>query len=122
MVKKEIRLQNTTQEWVAGKAGISHVVFRSAISKNNEPSASKALKIAEALGVTVEYLVTGESQQALGSADFKLLELARRHKGILYDLDCMEGGALSAMEISIHAIAEKARADKIAAGVKASAG
>ena len=52
MVKKEIAAQNTTQEWVAQKAGITHVVFRSAISKDNEPSVGKAVKIAAALGVS----------------------------------------------------------------------
>lgn len=58
----EIKKQKTTQEWLAFKAGISPTVLRSAVSRGNEPSASRALAIACALGVSVEYLVTGEKR------------------------------------------------------------
>lgn len=58
-VKSEIRRQNTTQEWVANHAGIGIGTFRSAISRGNEPALGRALAIAKALNVSVEYLAAG---------------------------------------------------------------
>ncbi|MDR1596417.1 MAG: helix-turn-helix domain-containing protein [Treponema sp.] len=58
-VKKEILRQETTQEWVARKAGISFNTFQGWISKGIFPRANDAQKIAIALTTTVEYLVTG---------------------------------------------------------------
>jgi len=60
-VKIEIKRQNTTQDWVAGKCGISFSTFRGWISKKRLPNVDQAVAIAKALGVTVEYLVTGEN-------------------------------------------------------------
>jgi transcriptional regulator with XRE-family HTH domain len=58
-VKKEIKRQNTTQEWTAKKAGISFNTFQGWISKKIYPRADDAVYIAEALNTSVEYLVTG---------------------------------------------------------------
>ncbi|MDR3172044.1 MAG: helix-turn-helix domain-containing protein [Treponema sp.] len=58
-VKKEILRQETTQEWVARKAGISFNTFQGWISKGIFPRADDAQKIAMALATTVDYLVTG---------------------------------------------------------------
>ena len=59
-VKLEIKRQNTTQVWVAEKCGISFSTFRGWLSKKRLPNANQAVAIAKVLGVTVEYLVTGE--------------------------------------------------------------
>jgi transcriptional regulator with XRE-family HTH domain len=58
-VKKEIKLQNTTQEWVAKKAGISFSTFQGWISKAIYPRVNEAVRIAAALGTSVEFLVRG---------------------------------------------------------------
>jgi transcriptional regulator with XRE-family HTH domain len=58
-VKRAVLRQETTQEWVAGKAGISFNTFQGWISKDIFPRADDAQKIAAALATTVEYLVTG---------------------------------------------------------------
>jgi transcriptional regulator with XRE-family HTH domain len=60
-VKTEIKRQNTTQEWVAKKAGISFNTFQGWISKGIYPRANEAVHIAAALNTSVEYLVTGTS-------------------------------------------------------------
>ncbi len=57
--KKEIRRQNTTHEWVAKKAGISFNTFQGWISKDIFPRANEAVRIADALDTSVEYLVRG---------------------------------------------------------------
>ena len=58
-IKREIKLQNTTQEWVAKKAGISFNTFQGWISKEIYPRVNDAVRIAGALDTSVEYLVRG---------------------------------------------------------------
>ncbi|MHC6202832.1 helix-turn-helix domain-containing protein [Breznakiellaceae bacterium SP9] len=58
-VKKEIKAQNTTQEWVAHRAGISFNTFQGWASKGIYPRVNHAVRIAAALNTSVEYLVTG---------------------------------------------------------------
>ena len=58
-VKKEIKHQNTTQEWVAKKAGISFNTFQGWISKGIYPRVNEAVLIASALNTSVDYLVRG---------------------------------------------------------------
>jgi transcriptional regulator with XRE-family HTH domain len=58
-VKKEIKQQNTTQEWVAKKAGISFNTLQGWISKGIYPRVNDAVRIAGALNTSVEYLVAG---------------------------------------------------------------
>jgi transcriptional regulator with XRE-family HTH domain len=60
-VRKEMKLQRLTQETVALKAGMDINTFRSAMSKKNQPLVGRAIAIAKALDVTVEFLTTGLS-------------------------------------------------------------
>jgi transcriptional regulator with XRE-family HTH domain len=61
-VKKEIKSQNTTQEWVAMNSGISFNTFQGWISKGIFPRANEAIRIAVSLNTSVEYLVIGAVQ------------------------------------------------------------
>ncbi len=54
------REQNTTYRWIASKMGVSETTVSSMRKANTEPRASQAVKIAEALNTTVEYLVTNK--------------------------------------------------------------
>jgi transcriptional regulator with XRE-family HTH domain len=58
-VKKEIKLENSTQEWVAKKAGISFNTLQGWISKAIYPRANEAVRIAAVLDTSVEYLFRG---------------------------------------------------------------
>ena len=58
-VKKEIKEQNTSQEWVAKKSGIRFNTFQGWISKEIYPRVNDAVRIAAALDTTVEYLLRG---------------------------------------------------------------
>jgi transcriptional regulator with XRE-family HTH domain len=58
-VKKEIKYQNTTQEWVAKKAGISFNTLEGWIAKGIYPRVNDAVRIAVSLNISVEYLVSG---------------------------------------------------------------
>jgi transcriptional regulator with XRE-family HTH domain len=58
-VKKEIKSQNTTQEWVAKNSGISFNTFQGWISKGIFPRVNEAIRIAVSLNTSVEFLVNG---------------------------------------------------------------
>jgi len=58
-VKKEIKAQNTTHEWVAKNSGISFNTFQGWISKGIYPRVNEAIKIAASLNTSVEYLASG---------------------------------------------------------------
>ena len=58
-VKKEIKIQNTTHEWVAKNSGISFNTFQGWISKCIFPRVNEAIRIAVSLNTSVEYLVNG---------------------------------------------------------------
>ena len=58
-VKKEIKAQNTTQEWVAKNSGISFNTFQGWISKGIFPRVNEAIRIAVSLNTSIEFLVNG---------------------------------------------------------------
>ena len=58
-VKKEIKSQNTTHEWVAKNSGISFNTFQGWISKGIYPRVNEAIRIATSLNASVEYLACG---------------------------------------------------------------
>jgi len=59
MVKKEVDRQHTSFEWLYRKTQIPKGTFSSWKSRNIIPRADEASYIAEALKVSVEYLLTG---------------------------------------------------------------
>ena len=58
-LKQEIKEKNTTQAWLAATTGVSFGTLRKWLTNKTMPNADQAVAIARALGVTVEYLVTG---------------------------------------------------------------
>ena len=62
MVKKEVDRQHTSFEWLYRKTQIPKGTFSSWKSRNIIPRADEAFCIAEALKVSVEYLLTGSDQ------------------------------------------------------------
>ena len=59
MVKKEVERQRTSFEWLYRKTQIPKGTFSSWKNRNIIPRADEALRIAQALKVSVEYLLTG---------------------------------------------------------------
>ena len=58
-VKREIKSQNTTQEWVAKNSSISFNTFQGWIAKSIFPRVNEAMRIAVSLNTSVEFLVYG---------------------------------------------------------------
>jgi len=64
-LKSELAYQDMLVKELAGKTGISrHTLDNYLNVREHMPTADAAVKIAQALGVTVEYLVTGEEARA----------------------------------------------------------
>jgi transcriptional regulator with XRE-family HTH domain len=66
-VKEAVKAQNTTQEWVAGKAGISFNTFQGWISKGIFPRVNEAVRIAAVLNTSVESLVNNAVRDNAGA-------------------------------------------------------
>jgi len=62
MVALEVSRQKTSFEWLYRKTKVAKGTFSSWKTRNILPRADIAYKIAESLGVTVEYLLTGREQ------------------------------------------------------------
>lgn len=61
----QVRLQNTTQEWIATKAGVNVATLRSWIARRRLPRVDEAYALAQALEVSLEWLLTGEHSQIM---------------------------------------------------------
>lgn len=61
-LKSELEYQDIKVKELAAKTGINRKTIDNYLTKNsNDPSATNAFRIAQALGVSVEYLLTGEN-------------------------------------------------------------
>lgn len=77
-----IKLRKSKQETVALECGIPYQTFRGWVARRVYPDALEAVRIADTLGTSVEYLVTGKEQnkaaqelQDLKQGLYKLLHL-----------------------------------------------
>jgi transcriptional regulator with XRE-family HTH domain len=59
MVKATIKNQNTTQDWLASETRMPIGTLKQQIHFNRLPDTVQSYRIATALGVSVEYLITG---------------------------------------------------------------
>lgn len=78
-VKQLVKTNNLTLRSFIESLGINYDSYNSCKKYNNLPRADEAVKIAQALNTTVEFLVTGEesnkAQQELDTLKQKLKEL-----------------------------------------------
>jgi transcriptional regulator with XRE-family HTH domain len=78
-LREALDFTGTEQKELAAKTGISLKTIESYVKKDSSvPSADKAVLIAQALGVTVEYLITGKRPK---KADFPIIQ--SQHKELL---------------------------------------
>lgn len=75
-VKDKLDYQDSTQRELAGKIGESYNTLQSWINRDRLPNAEQAVKIAEVLNTSVEFLVTGKYNNRKNdhSKTLKLLE------------------------------------------------
>lgn len=79
-VKQLIKSNNTTQRGLSETIGLSARTLEIKIGRKSAPDVFEAYKIAQALGVSVEYLVTGSDTNP---AEQELKELKERLKNLV---------------------------------------
>ena len=77
-LKNEIKAKNTTQEWIAGQIGVPFGTFRKWMTRKTYPSLKEGVEIAELLGISAEYLITGTNPEGLDTAEQKLINAFRK--------------------------------------------
>ena len=77
-LKSEIKAQNTTQEWIAGKIGVPFGTFRKWMTRKTYPNLKEGIEIAKLLETSAEYLVTGTEPEGLNNAERKLIRAYRK--------------------------------------------
>ena len=83
-VKKEIKIQNTTQEWVAKNSGISFNTFQGWVSKGIYPRVNEAVRIAVSLNTSIEYLVNGSVENNKNSIEIICQHLPKVQEHLEY--------------------------------------
>ena len=73
-VKSLVKTNKTTIEYIVCKAGLSLASYNAYRRNKNLPRADEAVRIAQALGTTVEYLVSGNEQKP-PTAEDTLIEI-----------------------------------------------
>ena len=99
-------LDGVKDSWLADKIGVSPSTLSTWKTKERLPGADQAVAIARALGVTVEYLVTGTD-----SSD----PWVREHRELIRDLKELSSDDLEKMSAQVHAVAEMQRQPKSSA-------
>jgi transcriptional regulator with XRE-family HTH domain len=77
-LKNEIKAQNTTQEWIAGKIGVPLSTFRKWMTRKTYPNLKQGIGIAKMLDTSAEYLVTGVEMEILSDTERKLINVYRK--------------------------------------------
>ena len=94
---------------LAQKSGVAErALYNYVASKNpSMPPADVAVKLAEALDTTVEYLVKGTDSHRTTDIPSEELKHYRAYKKILADLDAIPEEFLPVLEAMIHAAAKR---------------
>lgn len=111
-----------TRKQLAADCGISVSTISMWKLRHSYPTADIAVKLANALGTSVEYLVDGIAPSYLTKSDVALLEKARYYKNVIDCLDALSPEGRGMMIVQIEAAAEDARRRNVSAGSNASAG
>lgn len=89
--EKEVKLFRIVESWISKRAAM--------------PSADRAVSIAKALGVSVEFLITGHDDH-ISFEDNELLQLVRKYRSILHDLEIMDTFTFNTVKVQIEAVAD----------------
>jgi len=105
--RDELNFQDIKVKEFSEHTGISQRTIESYLSSREIlPRADQALIIAQNLGVTVEYLLTGKSRDNIENSIYV------KYRDILDDLSELPDDILETFKISIHASAELQRKKK----------
>lgn len=106
-VDEELKFKNISRKELARLAEFNVVNISKGIRANNIPAADTAVKIAEVLGVTVEYLVAGKNPQF--SQDFlnQEMQLFQKYRPMIQKLEKLSLSAQEGIELLLEKLTEK---------------
>ena len=95
-LKSELQFQDIQLKELAEKTGISKYTLGNYLTGHNSiPTADSAVKIAQVLGVSVEYLVTGKSNE------MKNTGLSAKTKALINDFETLDSNDQNAVQALI---------------------
>lgn len=113
-LKEQIEYKGLVIKELAAKSGISKRTIDTYVdSRAVIPNAEIAVKLAEALDTTVEYLVKGKNSSKAADLPPKLQKNYGKYKKILDDLDSIPPELFSILEAMIHTAAKKYTSKKL---------
>ena len=77
-IKSEVEFQGISYKELADNTGLLLQSIYNGISRKTSPSVDTAFKIAKALNVTVEYLMTGNNLPGLNDDEMEVLRLYKQ--------------------------------------------
>ena len=89
VVLDELEYQGKTRKWLAAKAKFDVSTIGSGLKRNGLPLVDLALRIAAALKVPVEYLVTGENTSTKDETRLEDLRKYHKYAKIIDNLDSL---------------------------------
>ncbi len=102
-VESELAYKNITRKELAEKASFAVSGISLGLSHNSVPNADVAVRIAEVLGVSVEYLVTGKTQNMGSRINASLIQ------HIMMSLNKLDKYDLESVLLLVNRMAEKAK-------------
>lgn len=89
VVLDELEYQGKTRKWLAAKANFDVSTIGSGLKRNGLPLIDLALRIASALNVPVEYLVTGKNPSSKAELRNEDLHIYHKYAKTIQNLDAL---------------------------------
>ena len=107
-LKSELDFQDIKVKELAAKSGISKRTIDQYLSSAAKmPSAENAVKIAQVLGVTVEYLVTGAPSEFSDSSITQEIQLFQKYRQFIKKIENLPEPARECMDFFVEKMGEQ---------------
>lgn len=107
IVDEELEYKNIDRKELASKVGFNVSNISKGIRENNIPSADTAVQIAKILGVSVEYLVTGQNSENLESEDTYETALFKKYRLLIKKIEQLPESTKEGLKFLIDKLSEK---------------
>lgn len=107
IVDEELEYKNIDRKELASKVGFNVSNISKGIRENNIPSADTAVQIAKILGVSVEYLVTGQNSENLESEDTYETALLKKYRLLIKKIEQLPESTKEELKFLIDKLSEK---------------
>ena len=107
LVDEELKYRNIDRKKLASTAGFNVSNISKGIRENNIPSADTAVRIAQVLGVSVEYLVTGKPAQFYKEELSYEASLFQKYKDILQKIEKLTTNERDGIQLLLDKLCEK---------------